>query len=185
AGAPPPTNRRGGPRQCAWPSLVLLCQFSKATLPAARRRHGDARQRPVSCRPCDSWKRRFGDCLDIEYRTVHASKGLEADYVFVLNLFEGSRGFPNQMDDNPVLQIAMPAPDPFPVAEERRLFYVALTRASRDVRIYPSLTKPSRFIAEIQHLGKLEVEAIDGEAIYPCPTCHQVEGTGRPSSRLH
>ncbi|WP_287292673.1 3'-5' exonuclease [Mesorhizobium sp.] len=162
-----------------------MCQFSKATLPAARRRHGDARQRPVSCRPCDSWKRRFGDCLDIEYRTVHASKGLEADYVFVLNLFEGSRGFPNQMDDNPVLQIAMPAPDPFPVAEERRLFYVALTRASRDVRIYPSLTKPSRFIAEIQHLGKLEVEAIDGEAIYPCPTCHQVEGTGRPSSRLH
>lgn len=119
------------------------------------------------------WQRRFGDRLELSYKTVHASKGLEAEHVFLVNAVGGNRGFPSQIEDDPVLQIAMPAPDPYPVAEERRLFYVALTRASRDIRIYTSLTKPSTFVNELQNLEKIPVEAVDGEASIPCPKCNQ------------
>lgn len=119
------------------------------------------------------WQRRFGDRLEISYRTIHASKGLEAEHVFLLNAVGGNRGFPSQIEDDPALQIAMPSPDPYPVSEERRLFYVALTRASMDVSIYTSLTKPSTFINELQNLEKIPVEAIDGEVSMPCPKCNQ------------
>lgn len=120
-----------------------------------------------------AWQRWFGDRLDIAYKTVHGSKGLEAEHVFLLNAVGGNRGFPSQLEDDPVLQVAMPAPDPYPVAEERRLFYVALTRASKDIRIYTSLDKPSSFVNELQNLEKLKVEAVGGEATIPCPKCHQ------------
>lgn len=48
---------------------------------------------------------------------------------------------------------------------------MALTRASEDVRIYTSLEKPSRFVTEIQHLEKLEMEPVDSEIVNPCPKC--------------
>jgi DNA helicase-4 len=47
----------------------------------------------------------------------------------LLNVTKGILGFPSQIVDDPVLQLAMPQPDVFPMAEERRLFYVAITRA--------------------------------------------------------
>lgn len=118
-----------------------------------------------------SWQRRFGDVLDITFKTIHSSKGLEADYVMLLNVVEGIRGFPSQIEDDPLLQIPMPAPDPYPMAEERRLFYVALTRAKRQVRIYTSLANPSRFVTELVMKGGLKVEAVDGELQEPCPKC--------------
>lgn len=117
------------------------------------------------------WQRRFGDKLRIEYRTAHGSKGLESEYVFVLNVVEGTRGFPSQIQDDPALQLAMPAPDPFPVAEERRLFYVAMTRARKQVRLYTTLSQPSRFLVELVKQGHLKIEPIDGEALEPCPQC--------------
>lgn len=122
------------------------------------------------------WQLRFGDFLSIEYRTVHSSKGLEADYVMLLNVVEGMMGFPSQITDDPVLQIAMPEPDPYPLAEERRLFYVALTRARRQVRIYTQTDSPSRFLSELAKSGAIEVEA-EGGVLIPCPKCG--EGTMR------
>lgn len=119
------------------------------------------------------WQRRFSDRIDISYKTIHASKGLEADHVFIINMVGGQRGFPSRLEDDPVLQIAMPAPDRFDDAEERRLFYVALTRASKDVRIYTSLDKPSSFVNELQTVEKLAIEPVDGEVTVPCPKCHQ------------
>lgn len=116
------------------------------------------------------WQRRFGEFLNIEYRTVHSSKGLEADYVMLLNVVEGMMGFPSQITDDPVLQIAMPEPDPYPLAEERRLFYVALTRARRQVRIYSQLDKPSRFLSELSKGGALEFLTENG-TLTPCPKC--------------
>jgi len=117
------------------------------------------------------WKSRFGDRLKIEYKTAHGSKGLEAEYVFVLNVLEGSRGFPNQMEDDPALQLAMPAPDPFPFAEERRLFYVAMTRARKQVRFYTTLAQPSQFLVELVKNEHLEIEPVDGAPLEPCPQC--------------
>lgn len=117
------------------------------------------------------WRRAFADQLEIDFKTVHASKGLEAEYVYVLNLIEDRRGFPSQIEDDPVLQLAMPNAETFTAAEERRLFYVALTRASRQVRLYTSLTKPSRFVTELVSREQLVVEPVDGEALETCPKC--------------
>lgn len=119
----------------------------------------------------ESWQRRFGDHLKIDFRTAHGSKGLEAEYVFVLNVLEGTRGFPSQIQDDPALQLAMPAPDPFPVAEERRLFYVAMTRARKQVRFYTTLGQPSRFLVELVKKKHLKIEPINGEPLEPCPEC--------------
>lgn len=118
-----------------------------------------------------AWKARFGDRLQINYKTAHGSKGLEAEYVFVLNVIQGTRGFPSQIQDDPALQLAMPAPDPYPYAEERRLFYVAMTRARKQVRFYTVLGKPSQFLVELVKGGCLKIEPVDGEPLEACPQC--------------
>jgi DNA helicase-4 len=122
-----------------------------------------------------SWQNRFGGRLDIEFRTVHRSKGLEADYVVVLGLIEKQKGlsFPATMEDDPLLQIPMPDPDPFPLAEERRLFYVALTRARRQVWLYTELGRQSRFLQELVRNGRVKVTAVDGNAPVQCPKCRR------------
>ncbi len=117
------------------------------------------------------WSRLFSPHLDVRYKTIHASKGLEAEYVYVLGLVEGRKGFPSQIEDDPILGLAMPDADTFPMAEERRLFYVALTRASRQVRLYTSLDKPSRFITELVANEQLLIQPVDGEAVETCPKC--------------
>lgn len=119
----------------------------------------------------DVWQRQFGDRLKIEFRTAHGSKGLEAEYVFVLNVIQGTRGFPSQIQDDPALQLAMPVPDPYPYAEERRLFYVAMTRARKQVRFYTTLGQPSQFLVELAKSKVLTIQPIDGEALEPCPKC--------------
>lgn len=119
----------------------------------------------------DKWQRQFGDSLDLTYRTVHSAKGLEADYVMILNMIEDSLGFPSQMADDPVLLLAMPQAEGYPMAEERRVFYVALTRAKRQVRIYTRTTSPSRFLTEMAKDGLLEVRVDGGGKIEPCPKC--------------
>jgi DNA helicase IV len=117
------------------------------------------------------WAKRFEDHLEIDYRTVHSSKGLEAEYVFILNVVQGTMGFPSQIHDDPALQLAMPAPDPYPYSEERRLFYVAMTRARKQVRFYTTFGEPSQFLVELAKNGHLKLEPIDGEPLESCPGC--------------
>ena len=102
------------------------------------------------------WQRIYGSQLEISFSTVHSAKGMEADYVMILNVVAG--GFPSEIDDDPVLQIAMPDPDDFLMAEERRLFYVALTRARRQTRIYTLENKLSEFIIELVNDGHTEIK---------------------------
>ena len=71
--------------------------------------------------------------LQLTHTTVHGSKGLQADYVVVLGLCTGRHGFPTEIADDPLLDLVLAAPEKHPNAEERRLFYVALTRARRHV----------------------------------------------------
>lgn len=129
----------------------------------------------------DQWKARFSSTLKLDFYTAHGSKGLEAEYVFVLNVVQGTRGFPSQIQDDPALQLAMPTPDPYPYAEERRLFYVAMTRARKQVRFYTTLDKPSQFLVELVKAKNLVIEPMEGEAIDPCPKCGngvlQIRGT--------
>lgn len=71
--------------------------------------------------------------IDIKYITVHKSKGLEADNVIVLNLKNHLLGFPNKMTDDPMLSLLLSDDEEYRFAEERRLFYVALTRTKNEV----------------------------------------------------
>lgn len=87
--------------------------------------------------------------LDVRFRTVHGSKGLEADYVLIPGLVTGTYGFPSSIADSPVLDLAMAANESFPHAEERRLFYVALTRARRHVTVFTEPGKESPFAVEL------------------------------------
>lgn len=71
--------------------------------------------------------------VDIKYLTVHKSKGLEADNVIILNLKNDLLGFPNKMTDDPMLSLLLSDHEAYRFAEERRLFYVALTRTKNEV----------------------------------------------------
>ena len=73
------------------------------------------------------------DDVEIKYITVHKSKGLEADNVIVLNLKNHLLGFPNKMTDDPMLSLLLSDDEEYRFAEERRLFYVALTRTKNEV----------------------------------------------------
>ena len=87
--------------------------------------------------------------LDISFRTIHSSKGLEADHVILLNLYRGRTGFPSEIVDDPLLSLVSPDAEPFENAEERRVMYVALTRARHTVTLMGSASKQSAFVAEL------------------------------------
>jgi DNA helicase-4 len=111
--------------------------------------------------------------LNVTFRTVHGSKGLEADFVIIPGMSIGTFGFPSTITDDPVLELAMPTPDTYPHAEERRLFYVALTRARRGVFILASPSQPSPFVVELLSDPKVVVESPSGISIVVCSSCKQ------------
>ena len=69
-----------------------------------------------------------GEPVELGYMTVHKSKGLQADNVIVIGLVNDRYGFPNMVADDPILELLLADSDRYDFAEERRLFYVALTR---------------------------------------------------------
>ncbi len=90
--------------------------------------------------------------------TVHSSKGLECDYVILLNVTSDKLGFPSNINDDILLRLVEPDPDNYPNAEERRLFYVALTRARKQVIIFTTTGKNSKFVNEL--LQDLKIKKI-------------------------
>ena len=94
----------------------------------------------------------FKSDLNIEFRTVHKAKGLQADYVVVLNLNNQINGFPNKIVNDPVLDFVNEVEDEnIDYPEERRLFYVALTRTKNDVYLFSKSSRPSDFVNEIRN----------------------------------
>jgi DNA helicase-4 len=93
-------------------------------------------------------QQRFGQ-LQLESRSLHAAKGREADYAIILGLESGKYGFPAERSLHPILDALLPGGETFPHAEERRLFYVALTRARHRVYLAYSSTRPSSFVTEL------------------------------------
>ncbi len=85
----------------------------------------------------------------VRFRTVHSAKGLEADCVVVLDLIDKRRGFPSRVEDDPLLDLVAPPTEPFLHAEERRVFYVALTRGKRGAWLIADAEQPSAFVNEL------------------------------------
>lgn len=90
----------------------------------------------------------------IPYLTVHKSKGLEYDYVFLINMKDDYAGFPSKIEEHQVLKMVLPKEEEYLYAEERRLFYVALTRAKQKVFILTPQENPSIFVKELENLMK-------------------------------
>ena len=112
--------------------------------------------------------------LSFRFLTVHKAKGLEGDYVILLNAEDGQLGFPNRIADDPVLQLVLGAPEPYEFAEERRLFYVALTRTRNRVFILVPDEGRSPFIDDLRKcgVGNLGAGTTDGpEKKILCPKC--------------
>ncbi|WP_034913907.1 DNA helicase IV [Erwinia sp. 9145] len=91
--------------------------------------------------------------LKVEFLTIHASKGQQADYVLLLGLEEGREGFPAPTRESVIEQALLPTPEDFPDAEERRLAYVAITRAKQQVWLLYNKENPSVFVEELRQLG--------------------------------
>lgn len=115
----------------------------------------------------------------IGYMTVHKSKGLQADNVIVIGLLNERYGFPNMVADDPILELLLADSDKYDFAEERRLFYVALTRTKNRVWLvtgddvgYPGM---SMFVDELRSDCGPETLAFYCEekagASISCPRC--------------
>ena len=87
-----------------------------------------------------------------EFTSVHSSKGLEADNVILINMVDNIYGFPNKIINSKLLEEIHPSDKSYIYAEERRLFYVALTRTKNYVYILVPIFKKSKFIKEVRHL---------------------------------
>ncbi|RKQ39743.1 DNA helicase IV [Enterobacter sp. R1(2018)] len=91
--------------------------------------------------------------LNIDFLTIHASKGQQADYVIVLGLQQGKDGFPAAARESVMEQALLPEPEDYQDAEERRLLYVAMTRARHRVWLLFNKKEPSDFVDILKRLG--------------------------------
>lgn len=101
--------------------------------------------------------------LDMVFRTIHGSKGLQSDYVFILNNCEGPYSFPSRRPEPIILSMLMARPDN-DLEEERRLMYVALTRAKKAVFVVSTKGSESVFVKEL-------FPDLDDFESKPCPVC--------------
>lgn len=116
---------------------------------------------------------RFADRLKITSNSVHGSKGCEADFVILPGLDSGFRGFPDDRQSEPLLDLVLPKLQD-PVEEERRLLYVGITRARHQAVILTNGEKPSQFILELDDIRKhhTTIEWItNGIDRMQCPKC--------------
>ncbi|MEH7749380.1 3'-5' exonuclease, partial [Neobacillus drentensis] len=113
--------------------------------------------------------------LNMFFLTAHKSKGLEAENVIIINASNSNSGFPNRMSDDPILSLVLTVPDEYLFAEERRLFYVALTRTKNDTYILVPDMNMSSFVKELKDDFGIDYNIIEGNTIISnnprCPRC--------------
>jgi len=119
-------------------------------------------------------QRRFPS-LSLSFKTIHSSKGLEADHVILVRADSGRSGFPSETVDDPLLSLVSPEIEPFENAEERRVMYVAMTRALRTLTILSSEARPSAFVSELIRDPTYDV-ASPSEATELTHTCGECGG---------
>ena len=89
---------------------------------------------------------------EINFLTVHSSKGLEAENVILINMTNKIYGFPNKIKNHSLLELLHPSDKDILFSEERRLFYVALTRTKNKIYILVPIFNKSCFIKELKKL---------------------------------
>ena len=107
------------------------------------------------------------DDRTIQFMSVHGAKGLEADNVILINCNQGMYGFPSLIEDDPLLDFVLSKADQFEYAEERRLFYVAITRAKKHMYVLYDIEHPSPFVKEFKPTMQ--------PRHYKCPVCMEGE----------
>ncbi|MBR4838250.1 MAG: UvrD-helicase domain-containing protein [Bacteroidales bacterium] len=119
----------------------------------------------------------FAD-IEMEFMTVHRAKGLGYDNVIIINAMDSIYGFPSKIQDDPVLKYVVKTDHSIEYAEERRLFYVALTRTKNRVYIVTPQQRPSEFVRELLAdypnvvlRGQLDKQQDNKANIKHCPVC--------------
>ena len=110
----------------------------------------------------------------ISFLTVHRAKGLEADNVILLNFQNSTLGFPNKISDDPMLELVLSNADNYMFGEERRLFYVAMTRTKNQFFVLTDNNKPSIFFEDLKKLPHIIINMGDCDsatAVVDCPRC--------------
>jgi DNA helicase-4 len=112
----------------------------------------------------------------ITFLTAHSSKGLGFDNVVLVNMLEAKFGFPSQIEDDPIIKLVTYSDNSLPYAEERRLFYVAMTRTKNRVYMITPRKRPSRFVVElikdfnIPHDESINMQIVEQYTL-KCPVC--------------
>lgn len=101
--------------------------------------------------------------------TVHKSKGSEADYVIILGVNSDYHGFPSLIQDDPLLNLVRTKDSSFLHATERRVFYVAITRARKATHVMSSISAPSAFALEF--IQDKRVTHFGLSSTQNCPFC--------------
>ena len=116
--------------------------------------------------------------LDITFMTAHSSKGLGYDDVIIVNGKNETYGFPSKIEDDPVLAFVIKGDRSIDYAEERRLFYVAMTRTKNRVFFIAPEQNPSEFLLELKRdyknvilHGDWNEEGVSGTPKKACPLC--------------
>ena len=98
--------------------------------------------------------------LSFKYMTVHQSKGLEEDCVILIHLENSTMGFPNKLENDNVFRFLNTSKETFAYEEERRLFYVALTRTKNENYLLVPKNKESIFVKELLRDFSTQIEIL-------------------------
>ena len=126
--------------------------------------------------------------IKIDFSTVHKAKGLESEHIIIINNKNHVLGFPSRVADDELLQMVLSHQDAFSYSEERRLFYVALTRAKYTCHLIVQ-SNQSIFIQELKKERKNVVlhDITKSEDHFPCPRCdgHLVKRVGNDNEDFY
>jgi DNA helicase-4 len=132
-----------------WRDMMILCRIvNRPKMIKSLTDYATSKGVPIS--------RESNRLNHVSLMSVHGSKGLQARVVFILNVDKGLYGFPCELENPAIFEPAITGRKKDREEEERRLFYVAVTRAKEEVIIYNQKCAASKFLGEIQNHTVLE-----------------------------